>query len=299
MNETIGNLEEIKEKDMAVYCDDRMAFIENLNHIEVSSPVKMEAFLVILCLKGRASLYINGCNFDIAANDLIICHPDIIMEKSTTSLDVDYRGICVSKEYMRQLSLVDGVNPWEAKMFLEDSPVLPLTPQEVTVFCQYYDLIRSKLTGTPRRHQKELIDALLLAFLYDFRDMLERFIKFRPQNYTSGNKLFRDFLELLSSTYPKPRNVAYYADKLCLTPKYLSTVCREACGSTASEIINRYVVRDVQYLLRQRGKSIKEICNELEFPNLSFFGRYVKKHLGLSPKAYRSHEAEQSGDALG
>ena len=98
MNETIGNLEEIKEKDMAVYCDDRMAFIENLNHIEVSGPVKMEAFLVILCLKGRASLYINGCNFDIAANDLIICHPDIIMEKSTTSLDVDYRGICVSKE---------------------------------------------------------------------------------------------------------------------------------------------------------------------------------------------------------
>ena len=59
------------------------------------------------------------------------------------------------------------------------------------------------------------------------------------------------------------------------------------------------MVRDVQYLLRQRGKSIKEICNELEFPNLSFFGRYVKKHLGLSPKAYRSHEAEQSGDVLG
>ena len=114
-----------------------------------------------------------------------------------------------------------------------------------------------------------------------------------------ATSFFRDFLELLSSTYPKPRNVAYYADKLCLTPKYLSTVCREACGSTASEIINRYVVRDVQYLLRQRGKSIKEICNELEFPNLSFFGRYVKKHLGLSPKAYRSHEVEQSGDVLG
>ena len=66
--------------------------------------------------------------------------------------------------------------------------------------------------------------------------------------------------------------------------------CKESSGETASELINRYVVKDIDFLLKQRGKSIKEICNELEFPNLSFFGRYVKKHLGLSPKQYRAKE---------
>ena len=62
---------------------------------------------------------------------------------------------------------------------------------------------------------------------------------------------------------------------------------KDCSGYTASDLINRYVVKDIDYLLKKRDKSVKEICNELEFPNLSFFGRYVKKHLGLSPKQYR------------
>ena len=136
-------------------------------------------------------------------------------------------------------------------------------------------------------NSKELVDALLAAFLYEFSDVLDRFADFRQQPYSAGSNVFRNFLSLLSSSYPKSRSVSYYADKLCLTPKYLSTVCKEASGETASELINRYVVKDIDFLLKQRGRSIKEICNELEFPNLSFFGRYVKKHLGLSPKQYR------------
>ena len=141
--------------------------------------------------------------------------------------------------------------------------------------------------GPPRRHRKELVDALLAAFLYEFSDVLDRFADFRQQPYSAGSNVFRNFLSLLSSSYPKSRSVSYYADKLCLTPKYLSTVCKEVSGETASELINRYVVKDIDFLLKQRGRSVKEICNELEFPNLSFFGRYVKKHLGLSPKQYR------------
>ena len=72
-----------------------------------------------------------------------------------------------------------------------------------------------------------------------------------------------------------------------ITPKYLSAVCKEASGQTASELINQYVVKDIVYLLHQPDKSIKDIAFELDFPNLSFFGKYVKKHLGMSPKMYR------------
>ena len=189
---------------------------------------------------------------------------------------------------MQQLTaLGDSGNSWDAIMFLEKSPVLPLTDEEVTIFCQYYDLIRSKATGTPRSHQKQLISSLLQAFLYEFRDLLERFVKVNPSKYSAAERMFREFLDLLSSTYPKQRSVAYYASKLYITPKYLSSICKETSGRTATEIINRYVVKDIQYMLKQADKSIKDIRNELEFPNLSFFGRYVRKHLGTSPKQWR------------
>ena len=290
MNRTehLGTLDKLKAESFAIYCDDRIAFIEDFKRAEQLSPVKLDAFIVVLCLQGKSSIYINGNLYDIGPNDMLICHPDIILEKSTMSMDTVFRSVCLSKNYMQQLTaLGDSGNSWDAIMFLEKSPVLPLTDEEVTIFCQYYDLIRSKATGTPRSHQKQLISSLLQAFLYEFRDLLERFVKVNPSKYSAAERMFREFLDLLSSTYPKQRSVAYYASKLYITPKYLSSICKETSGRTATEIINRYVVRDIQYMLKQADKSIKDICNELEFPNLSFFGRYVRKHLGTSPKQWR------------
>ena len=276
-----------KERNWAVYSDERIAFVENLQNQEFGEAMKLEHFLMMVCLRGQATVNIEGRTYDMRAYDALICHPNIILGKSVASMDFDFRCICLSKEYLKQLTMIPSENTWDVMMFLEKSPVLSLTPDEVKDFCLYYDLMRSRLTGTARRHSKELVDALLTAFLIELHDVLDRFADFRPQPYSAGSNVFRNFLSLLSSSYPKPRSVAYYADKLCLTPKYLSTVCKEVSGETASELINRYVVKDIDFLLKQRGRSVKEICNELEFPNLSFFGRYVKKHLGLSPKQYR------------
>ncbi len=285
--EPVENLETARSRGITVYSDDRIAFIDSLQNIGTEGPIRLDAFIAVLCLRGKASVYINGKLYETQPNQLLICHPNIILEKSTASMDLDFRCLCLSKEYLQQMTMIGGTDPWDALNFLEKSPVLTLLPEEVKLFCQYYELIYSKLSGTPRRHQKELVDALLMAFLYEFRDTLERFGDFKAQAYTSADRVFHDFLEVLTASYPKSRSVSYYADRLCLTPKYLSTVCKESSGYTASELINRYVVKDIEYLLKKPGKSIKEICNELEFPNLSFFGRYVKKHLGASPKQYR------------
>lgn len=287
MGEYLGNMKTLEAHNIPVYCDGRIAFIDHLQDVPQEYPVQLDSFLVIVCLRGFSRIDIDGRTFEVSANQMLICHPNIVLENGMASPDLQFRCICLSRDYLQQLPIVGDANVWDVVLFLEKSPVLPLSGEDIQGFCQYYDLLRSKLTGTPRRHQKEILDALLLAFLYEFRDVLEQFIDIKPQAYTAANSVFRRFLELLTSTYPKPRSVAWYADKLCLTPKYLSTVCKEASGETAGELINRYVVKDVDILLKKRGKSIKEICNELEFPNLSFFGRYVKKHLGLSPKQYR------------
>lgn len=70
-------------------------------------------------------------------------------------------------------------------------------------------------------------------------------------------------------------------------------VCKDISGQPASDLIDQYVMKDVVYLLRKTEKSIKEITNELDFPNISFFGKYVKKHLGLSPRMYREKQEKE------
>ena len=270
-----------------LYSDGQITLIESLLDVERGDAAKLEHFVFILCLRGHAAISIDGRSYNLYPDNVLICHPNIVLGESMSSMDFEFRGVVLSKDYLQRLPLVSTDNMWDVMMFFEKAPVLSLTPDEVKDFCRYYDLIRPRLADTHLRYREELLSALLTALLYELSNIISRFADFRPQPYSAGSNVFRNFLSLLSSSYPKSRSVAYYADKLCLTPKYLSTVCKEVSGETASELINRYVVKDIEFLLKQRGKSVKEICNELEFPNLSFFGRYVKKHLGLSPKLYR------------
>ena len=270
-----------------LYSDGQITLIESLLDVERGDAAKLEHFVFILCLRGHAAISIDGRSYNLYPDNVLICHPNIVLGESMSSMDFEFRGVVLSKDYLQRLPLVSTDNMWDVMMFFEKAPVLSLTPDEVKDFCRYYDLIRPRLADTHLRYREELLSALLTALLYELSNIISRFADFRPQPYSAGSNVFRNFLSLLSSSYPKSRSVAYYADKLCLTPKYLSTVCKEVSGETASELINRYVVKDIDFLLKQRGRSVKEICNELEFPNLSFFGRYVKKHLGLSPKQYR------------
>lgn len=87
----------------------------------------------------------------------------------------------------------------------------------------------------------------------------------------------------------KPRTVSWYAEQLYVTPKHLSTVCKQVSGRTAFEWINEYVTIDIRNLLKNTNKPIKEIVDMLRFPNTSFFGSYCRKHFGMPPMEYRNH----------
>lgn len=273
-------------ENAAIYYDERIAVIENIQNTNITQPIWMKATSVIMCRKGKGSIYIDNTLYNINENDILLCRPNTILEHGLVSIDFECYGFLLSPQYIGQLFLIPS--GWDAALFLKDNPVLSLNEKETQTFRQYYELIRNKLTGAPQIHKKELIDALLQAFIYEFHDSLERFVKLKQPSYSSAETLFKSFMNLLTSSYPKERTVLFYADKLCVTPKYLSHICKTIIQHTASELINHYVIQDVKYILKRTDKSIKEITNELNFPNISFFGKYTKRHLGMSPKQYRA-----------
>lgn len=287
-NETVSvNIENADLQNIAAYHDDRLAIIDNPTNERLNKSVRINAFIAILCLHGTGTICINGETYNVQKNDLIIYHPNAIISDSDISQNLEIRCICLSQEYIKQLFSI-AQNPLEARLFFEQNPILHLLTEEAELFCQYYNLLRIKLTCPPYKNQRKVTNALLLAFLYEFRNVVDHFISIQPINYSSAGNICHDFIELLSNSFPKKRMVADYADQLHITPKYLSAVCKATMGKTASDIINQYVVKDIIYLLKQPHKSIKEIANELDFPNLSFFGKYVRKHLGASPTQYRN-----------
>lgn len=283
-------MEKVTDNEKIVYKDDRMIIIDNSNVTDTlnTSPIKSEWFVALLCIEGESTIYINNEMYSIHKNDILLCHPQTIFEHKITNLDFKYCGFCLSPEYVKQISLISS-NSWNAILFVENNPIIALDENESSLFLQYYNLIRSKFETESQHHLKQLIDMLLQAFIYEFHDSMEKRIKIDPPQYNSADNLFISFLDILVNSYPKQRSVSYYAEKLFVTPKYLSAICKEISGETASDLITRYVKKDIENLLKQPNKTIKEIANELDFANLSFFGKYVKRIFGVSPKEYREN----------
>lgn len=286
-----ANLADPKLQKLAIYNDGELALGRSDLH-DLSSqypfPVQTEIYLIVLIDEGKASVYLNGNACITQKNDLFICPPDNIIAHGMTSLDFRSRSMLVTAAYVQRILPVPDA--WNLRVLSNETPVRTLQPQEATLFRQYHDLLCSKVRQDPPA-PKKIIDTLMLAFVYDMQYCLSQTVNKTKHSYTSGETLFRRFVGLLDSTYPKPRSVAYYAGQLNVTPKYLSAVCKHNCGQRPSELIDRYVTKDIDYLMKHTQYSIKEIACELDFSNLSFFGKYVKKHFGMSPKSYREHIA--------
>lgn len=131
------------------------------------------------------------------------------------------------------------------------------------------------------------------AMAYEFYDCIAPKLQLQLSSYSSADLIFKRFMTLVTENTPRHRDVAFYAEKLCITPKYLTTVCKQASGKPASEIIGTYATNHIKRLLRSTEKSVKEVAHEAGFDNLSFFGKYVRRELGVSPREFRLQQARQ------
>ena len=159
-------------------------------------------------------------------------------------------------------------------------------------FNLYYQLIMDKISNSSYLYRQEILGCLFSAL---FHEMLESIQKHSDDTEKASmeinrNKhIFRDFMEELTSDGGKHRSVSYYADKLCYSAKYISAAIKEVSGRTPTEWINDYAIEQIKHQLEHSDKAIKEIAEMFNFPNQSFFGRYVKTHLGMPPAHYRTY----------
>ena len=268
------------------YGDGRIYLFDELYSVERPEYVRLDGIVVILCVEGELTLSIDHKVFAAHRNDIIIGVPEAVVGKAEASPDFKFRGIFMSLEYAFRMLPV-SVRSWNFKIFFDKNPKISLSEGAVGTFNLYYWLLKTKLADKQNPYRANIVDALMQAFVFEFRSMFERFARLNPRQLSSAENIFGDFIDILSSAHPKPRNVAYYADRLCITPKYLSVVCKKVGGKNASKIIDAYVVKDIETLLKSSRRSVKEISNELAFPNTSFFGRYVKKNTGCTPNELR------------
>ena len=141
------------------------------------------------------------------------------------------------------------------------------------------------------RNKKEILGALVTSFTYGTMDIWTRRIDMAreadPTSTARVKQLFERFMALVTEYHCTERGMAFYADKLCLTPKYLSRLVKQASGRSAPAWIDSFVILEAKNMLKYSDRTIKEIVYALHFPNQSVFYKFFKAHTGLTPSEYR------------
>lgn len=243
-------------------------------------PFKLDVTVAMICVRGTTSGKINLKPFTSASSGLTIILPDQILEQETVSDDFSGLIIIMSRRF------TDGLNIQEKlPLFLtiRDYPFVPLTEDELKELVAFYSILQRTVRKKENPYRMEIVQCLLKAFFYS-----SSFLKIHEDKKKTKNEvLVENFLTHVKTNYREQRGVEFYADKLCLTPKYLSKVIKESSGKSANDWIDDYVVLEAKALLKSTNKTIQQISDELNFPSQSFFGKYFKRQVGLSPKEYK------------
>ncbi|MDR2813967.1 MAG: helix-turn-helix domain-containing protein [Prevotellaceae bacterium] len=250
-------------------------------------PTKTNVTIAALCLRGTVEIAVNLKKHVFSAPCLTIVLPDQILQYSrSVSEDFSALFVVMSRQFIDSLQLnLQEMLP--VFFYLKNNPCTALTPSESELLLTYYSLLRTTIRAESNAYTKEVVRNLMRAFFYGIVTILQQHEQPEMLQKCRKKIIFEQFLQLLRESCKEYRSVSFYADKLCLTPKYLSSTVKEVSQKTAGEWIDESVILEAKVMLNSSGMSIQQVSDALSFPNQSFFGKYFKQHVGVSPKEYR------------
>jgi len=269
------------------YNNEDILLIDNVNAIDSLYPLKPKTTLIAMCTQGSQQFTANGRNMEVNVGDVLISMPNMNVESGNRSSDFECKALCLSDNAVQRL-LQERISVWHHAVYVGQLNIIHMSDACKEEFAFYYALIRSKLAGKQQDTSYEILHSLLRALLLELCAGLERNNgKQKEEKMSQGKVLFNRFLSLISSSVVKRQPILYYAGKLAITPKYLTMLCLKYSNKTASDWVAQYTIEDIRFYLKSTDLSIKEIAAKLGFSNMSHFGSYVRKHLGMSPSEFR------------
>lgn len=248
-------------------------------------PARIAGGIFMICRSGTARMTVNMRDFDISEGSGIDLLPDSIVMLQSAGDDFTVEYFVYSRELYEEATFrIDH----SFLQFLSDNVVYRHTPktlqsmdlwmrQQAAMYADREHMFR--YTITRNRLQNVFLD------IYDHVKREKRIYEDEAPNRQAA--LFRIYMALVHENFRSQHNVAFYAERMCITTRYLSAIVRNISGSSPKGIIDRIIMLELKCLLRTTNMSIQEISVALHFPDQSYMGRYFRKHTGISPSEYR------------
>ena len=256
------------------------------NFTAAAHPFKIGFTLILFCVNGWMRVRLNLREFCLQTGNALVIEQGAIGE----CLDFD-DNCSIGIIAFNSTRYFDGIDAGYSIMFskyLAGNSLIPLSQEEMDEVVFIYEAMRRKLKQTDFRFKREAaLGYMQVLFCCGYQWMSKQHESMPDgSRETRQQQLFGRFLDLVGKHYAEQRSITFYADKLCLTPKYLSVAVRQASGRGAGEWIKDYVVLEAKALLKSRLYTVQQVSDRLHFANASFFAKYFRAATGLSPRQY-------------
>lgn len=284
---TIDNL---KQEQWTDYNDGNIFVIDNIKKLPLlnTSAFGLESIIIIFCTQGKAELTVNEHKQTLLPGTILVGMPHSFYKEFRQITDDFNPCIIGLSVYSFGTTFYSTKNIWKSLSYLYYNPVIELEEHEIKILMLYYEIATIKMASEESPYSKDIASALLHSVIFELMGIIDKVSgNFVISESSQKDLLFKRFLEYLANSDGRMRLVSEYADKLCVSPKYLSAVIKSISGRNALALIHESATRSIVRELKYSDKSIKEIANYFGFPNISFFGKFVKAQLGVSPKHFR------------
>ncbi|MBO6117404.1 MAG: helix-turn-helix domain-containing protein [Bacteroidales bacterium] len=287
------DIEQLKNENWVEYNDGSLVIVDDISQMQGKgfTQVSLNLVVMLFCIKGKAEITINEKTLTVSKNDVLVISPNTFVSDYTLNKDFDCRIIGFSMDAIDS-EMYLSKHVWKNIYYVFQNPVIRLKEKEMQVFYNYYYIAQTKLKDNNNIYYREIMHSLLMSLIYEFLVITDKSTKYIGNAdegmLHQGDILFKNFMELLISNKGQIRSVKQAADMLNVSSKYLSMVIKTSSGKNALDIIHHYRLREIIRRLKYTDKTIQEISYEMNFPSLSFLGKFFKQQTGMSPKQFRN-----------
>lgn len=250
-------------------------------NVIVSQPVRLDHDLWLVVKRGFVRIASDIVIADIPASSFSVLGEGRIVEVLDVSDDFRADVFILSEKFQDDLGIKEF---FSLKLRFHLSPTILLDSPSMNALEEYRRMAVRIISLQDNPHRWESLLNLTKAYYYG-----GGYYFFQGKNRPSkDDSTLTQFLTLAEKHASTQRETSFYADKLCLTPKYLSRLVKEKTGRTAKEIILNYVSLQARSMLLGTDLQIQQISDALHFPSQSVFGKFFKRTTGLSPREYRA-----------
>ncbi len=293
--DTNANIRQIQLSDAAalapaeaVVATDELVILDDLQMRGLTGKAVQIGFLAVcFCRSGSATIALGEKEAKLEAGSLFVG----VGEPIVSILDVspDFKmSIALVQRSLLDNSIIGLHQLWQYLLYLYNHPILPLEEDEQMWVDRTFTYLKMRFARKNHAYLDETIAALIRLFYFDICDLLSRHcVPLSRNGHSAGSLIFERFIALLGEHFKHERSITWYAEQLCITPKYLSEIVKSVSGRTAGQWVTNFVILEVKQLLANTPLSIKEIAQELHFANQSFLGKYFRNATGMSPSDFR------------